>query len=135
MILIHKKQTTRRGQAVVELALILPILMLILMGIVEFGRIFMAHQTIANAAREGARTAVLPTSTMSDVSATISAYMTAAGLTGSTNTTATNVGASGTGGDPTSVTVSYDLPILTGTIIPVFGPSISLARTTVMRHE
>ncbi|MEW6173491.1 MAG: TadE family protein [Bacillota bacterium] len=46
-----------RGQATVELALILPILLLILFGIMEFGRIFSAYLIITNAAREGARQA------------------------------------------------------------------------------
>lgn len=45
----------RRGQALVELALVLPVLLLILFGIVEFGRIFHAYLVIANAARVGAR--------------------------------------------------------------------------------
>jgi len=39
----------------IELALILPVLMLILMGIVDFGRAFNAYIIITNAAREGAR--------------------------------------------------------------------------------
>jgi len=134
-MLICKQTTGQRGQAVVELALVLPILLLIMMGIVEFGRIFMAHQAIANAAREGARTAILPSSTISDVQQIVSQFMTSAGFTGEVTTTATNVGASGTTGAPTSVTVSYDLPILTGTIIPALGPTVSLSRTTVMRHE
>jgi len=43
------------GQSLVELALILPVLMLILMGIVDFGRAFNARIIITNAAREGAR--------------------------------------------------------------------------------
>jgi len=43
------------GQSLIELALILPVLMLILMGIVDFGRAFNAYIIITNAAREGAR--------------------------------------------------------------------------------
>lgn len=48
-------RTHRRGQAVVELALIAPILLLIILGIVEFARAWSAHHVIADAAREGAR--------------------------------------------------------------------------------
>ena len=44
-----------RGQALVEFAVILPVIILILMGIVDLGRVFNAYVTIANAAREGAR--------------------------------------------------------------------------------
>jgi hypothetical protein len=43
------------GQALVELALILPVLALILLGIVDFGRVFYTYGALANAAREGAR--------------------------------------------------------------------------------
>lgn len=43
----------------VELALILPILLILFMGAVEFGRIFHAYLVITNASREGARVAVL----------------------------------------------------------------------------
>jgi Flp pilus assembly protein TadG len=43
------------GQAVVEFALILPVLVLITMGILDLGRVFYTYEALANAAREGAR--------------------------------------------------------------------------------
>lgn len=43
------------GQSLVEFALVLPILMLILLGIIEFGWLFNAKITMTSAAREGAR--------------------------------------------------------------------------------
>jgi len=43
------------GQSLIELALILPVLMFILVGIVDFGRVFNAYIIITNVAREGAR--------------------------------------------------------------------------------
>ncbi|MEJ2483885.1 MAG: TadE/TadG family type IV pilus assembly protein, partial [Gemmatimonadota bacterium] len=49
------------GQALVELALALPLLLLILVGIFEFARAYSMKQSIVNAAREGARTAVVQT--------------------------------------------------------------------------
>jgi Flp pilus assembly protein TadG len=48
-----------RGQALVELAMTLPILLMLLFGIVEFGRIFNAYLVVNNAAREGARVAAV----------------------------------------------------------------------------
>ncbi len=48
----------RRGQTMVEFALTLPILLLLIFGIVEFGRIFQAWVTIQNAARTAARFAI-----------------------------------------------------------------------------
>lgn len=46
------------GQSLVETALMLPILLLLLVGIVDFGRAFYAYIAVTNAAREGARYAV-----------------------------------------------------------------------------
>ncbi len=49
----------RRGQALVEFALVLPLLLLLLVGLVEFGRAWNLHQVVTDASREGARHAVL----------------------------------------------------------------------------
>ncbi|MFJ6001421.1 TadE/TadG family type IV pilus assembly protein [Arthrobacter sp. NPDC092385] len=48
-------QRNERGAAAVELALLLPILLLLLLGIMEFGRAFNAQATLTGAAREGVR--------------------------------------------------------------------------------
>jgi Flp pilus assembly protein TadG len=49
----------REGQALVEFVLILPILLLLIFGMVDFARAWSAHHTIADAAREGARVLVV----------------------------------------------------------------------------
>ena len=48
-----------RGAAAVELAIIMPLLLLVIAGIVDFGRFFMTEIQLTNAAREGARVAVI----------------------------------------------------------------------------
>lgn len=48
-----------RGQSMVEMALVLPILLLILLGITEFGRIYYTQLAITNGARAGARYAAV----------------------------------------------------------------------------
>lgn len=58
MLLIRKLIKNKRGQALVELALALPLLLIIVMGTIEFGRIFHSYVLITNASREGARVAV-----------------------------------------------------------------------------
>jgi Flp pilus assembly protein TadG len=45
----------REGQALVEFALVVPVLLLLLLGIVEFGLLLYNQQVITNASREGAR--------------------------------------------------------------------------------
>jgi Flp pilus assembly protein TadG len=51
-LIIPRKE---KGQSVVELAIILPLLLIILLGIIDFGRVFYAYVTVTNASREGAR--------------------------------------------------------------------------------
>lgn len=53
-LLLHRTPK-HRGQAFVELALILPVFLLIVMGVLDLGRVFYTYEAIANAAREGAR--------------------------------------------------------------------------------
>jgi len=54
------RTTSERGQALLEVALTLPLLLLVAVGIFEFGRAYQTWQILTNAAREGARIAVLP---------------------------------------------------------------------------
>ena len=49
----------RKGQALVELALVLPIILRLVVGMLEFARAWNLHQTMTDAVREGARRAVL----------------------------------------------------------------------------
>ena len=58
-----------RGQAIVELAILLPVLLLIIMGILEFGRVFNSYMIISHASREGARTGSVGGSDLEIISA------------------------------------------------------------------
>ena len=55
------------GAAAVEFALILPVLILLIGGIVDFGRAMYTEVMLTNASREGARTAIINEATLSDV--------------------------------------------------------------------
>lgn len=57
--LCFNKLRSERGQALVEMALVLPVLVLLIFGIIEFGRVFNAYLIITNAAREGARAGIV----------------------------------------------------------------------------
>jgi Flp pilus assembly protein TadG len=53
------KPEHRRGQALVEAAMVLPLLLLLLVGIMEIGRAWNIRQVVTHAAREGARAAAV----------------------------------------------------------------------------
>lgn len=58
------------GQALVEMAIILPLLFLLVLGIFEFGRLMYTQNTLTHAARAGARTAVVTPNLAPDTSYT-----------------------------------------------------------------
>lgn len=58
--MIRCRVRSESGQAAVEAALVLPVLLLLLLGILEFGQAWNAKQVVTDAAREGARLAVTP---------------------------------------------------------------------------
>ena len=78
---MKKRMRSERGAALVEAAMIMPLIMLISVGIFEFGRAYQTSQVLTNAAREGARLAVLEGRTDADVRARVNKYVTDGGLT------------------------------------------------------
>jgi Flp pilus assembly protein TadG len=56
--------TRKRGQALVEFALVFPLLLLIVFGIIDAGRLIYTYNTVANSARNGARVAIVNQSTL-----------------------------------------------------------------------
>ena len=69
-----------RGAALLETAITIPVILLIAVGIFEFGRAYQTQQVLTNAAREGARVAILPATTDADVKAVVEKYMKDGGL-------------------------------------------------------
>lgn len=128
-----KKKRNRNGAATVEFAVVLPLLLLIIFGIIEFGHAFLTQYTISGAAYEGARTAVLPGSTNTLVTTKVANVLSGAGLTySSCITNPVNV-TSAKAGDPVSVTVTVIYNPLSGLIPGLNGKS--LRGVAVMRKE
>jgi Flp pilus assembly protein TadG len=90
MIRDTNSRRDERGQALVEMALILPILLMLLLGIFEFGRAWNTKQLITDAAREGARLAVVQNNDIdqNDVKAAIATHLSRAGVPGTAVTIA-----------------------------------------------
>ena len=59
----------RPGQAVIELAFILPVFLMLALGVIEFGRAFQTQIVMIQAAREGARVGTDPTTTVAQIQA------------------------------------------------------------------
>jgi len=70
----------RRGLSTVELAIILPVMLWLTFGIVEYGWMFLKMQEITNASRQGARVAARADVTTDEIVAAITAAMTVAGF-------------------------------------------------------
>jgi len=64
-----------RGQAMIETAIVLPILLLVSVSIFEIGRAYQTAQVLTNAAREGARVAVMPGTKVADVQQLVKDYL------------------------------------------------------------
>ena len=64
-----------RGAALIETAITIPLILLICVGIFEFGRAYQTSQVLTNAAREGARIAILAGVSDADVRTTVRGYM------------------------------------------------------------
>lgn len=127
--LIRSLRRLVRGQSgaeVIEFALTLPLLLLVVLGIIEFGFLFQEYEVVTNAAREGARIAVLPTYsatagvTQTNVTTRINQYLTAAGLN---TASATIYGGSGCPGActwlPVTDTIIAGTPGLCVKVFPV----------------
>ena len=138
---------SERGAELIEFAIALPLLIFVLAGIVDFGMMFQAFESVTNAAREGARVGVLPGYNPPDVQACVNAYLTASGLrtvplacTGP-GVCVTNVPVTTPAGVFTArrvaVQYTYTLAVLGG-VAPMFGGTfgtINLNATSIMRTE
>ena len=125
-----------RGQAIVEFALVLPIFLLLVFAITEFGRIWMIQHVLTTASRSGARVGILPSSTTSEVTTAVNNYLTPPKFDpAQASISMTNVGVSAPSGAVTSVTVAYSYQVLSGSLIPQLQGTLMLTSTTQMRHE
>jgi Flp pilus assembly protein TadG len=70
----------QKGAALLEAAITIPIILLISVGIFEFGRAYQTWQVLTNASREGARLAVIEGSTDTDVRTRVNQYLVNGGL-------------------------------------------------------
>jgi Flp pilus assembly protein TadG len=139
------KRLTRneRGTALLETALVLPIVLLVSVGIFEFGRAYQMEQVLTNAAREGARVAILMETTDTKVRDTVRAYMQSGRLPNASTATVDVIRNVPMGSSTaSSVTVNYPFQFIV--LNPVarlvsssskLGNALTLQAVVLMRNE
>jgi hypothetical protein len=131
----------RQGAAVVEFAVVAPVFILLIFGMIEIGRAIMVEQVLTNAAREGARVAVLDSAnpTHDVIVGKVQTYCHNLGITVNASEVDVNptepTASSCKNGDPVSVTVSVPYSRVSWVAAPFFMKDKTLKARAVMRRE
>jgi len=136
-------RSNQRGAALIEAAVTLPLILLVSVAIFEFGRAYQTWQVLTNAAREGARVAVIAGTTDAEVEVTVRRYMTIGSLSKATTAPVLlnrNVALGSSTGS--QVTINYPFQFMV--INPVarlvvrsstLGTPLTMSAVAVMRNE
>lgn len=144
----HRCFGSRRGQSLIEFALVVPMLLLMVVGIIEFGRAWNMSQVVTDAARQGARkAAVLNPQGLSAQDITDSVITVVTATLSSSNIACagcvqTPIDGAGNGAN-TPVTVAVAVPyqfMIFGPVMALAGQSfnngtITLRSAAIMRNE
>ena len=125
----------RRGAAAVEFAVVAPVFLLLVFGMIEYGRMVMVQQVLTNASREGARVAVLDGSTSQEVQDTVNQYLNSGSISGAVITVDPANPADAGFGDPVTVSVDIGFSQVSWLPSPMYLGGQTLSATTVMRRE
>ena len=118
-----------------EFAVVAPIFLLLVFGMIEYGRMVMVQQVLTNASREGARRAVLDGSTNSDVVDVVDQYLSSASINGANVTVTPTNPEDAAFGDPVTVSVDIQFSQVSWLPSPMYLGGRTLSATTVMRRE
>jgi Flp pilus assembly protein TadG len=134
------RKSNQRGVAAAEFALILPVLLLILFGTIEFGMIMYSREVVTNAVREGARAGIVqgpPKRTEAEIIAIATTYLTGTGVAPA-DVTFTVTGEMLASPNNLTVTATYLyrflIPYIPTTVAGIPDP-LPLTARSVMRHE
>jgi Flp pilus assembly protein TadG len=138
-----KEIKNQKGAAAVEFAIVFPILLVLIFGIIEFSIMLYNKAMITNASREGARSGIVfasPRVPNTDITSVIDTYCSNSLITfGTQNIPVVTISRSGTGaeaGDILTVDVSYHYDFLVlPNLIENLISGMDLTATTVMRME
>ena len=123
-----RQQPHTRGQSLVELALLLPVLMWVAAGVVDFGRVYYYDITAINAARAGVRVAADPRNSDGLVQSAAQADASPTALTVTVSPPYPR-----SSGDTATVTVSYSFALVTPLVALLFpGGQLTVSRSASM---
>jgi Flp pilus assembly protein TadG len=127
----------KEGAAAVEFAIVLNVLLLLLMGMMDFGHAWFIKQVITNASREGARAGVVYPHPVNEIPPKVIAAVASHLPEGMvTDTPPVVVPGTGLTGDPLKVTVTYTKTWwIINYFVPGLGNSIQIEAQSVMRYE
>ena len=140
---LKARTANERGAELIEFAFVLPLLLFVVVGIIDFGFLFRDYEIVTNAAREGARLRSLADNYIDDdVIARVDAYADSGGLDPALVNTTVNpvdipIGAGTAAGYEVNVTYAHQFLFL-GPIASFFGGSfgtVDLSATSTMRRE
>ena len=142
MALVARLRKSEDGAELIEMAIVLPLLMLLIMGMVDFGFLFQRYVVLTNAAAEGARVASLPGYSAGDATTRVQAYAVNGGVSGAVNVAVAPVSLPGTNGgswpaSQVTVTHVYTYQYI-GPIAAIFGGTggtVTLTSRATMRNQ
>ena len=127
-----RRHARRKGQGLVEMALLAPLLVFMLMATVDFARAYSAYIEVSNSARAGAIYGSRSTSNANDANAVRDAALAdSPTIFGTAPVVSSSTSTDGDGYEQITVTVDYTFSVLTG--FPGIPNSIDMDRTVQMR--
>jgi Flp pilus assembly protein TadG len=139
-----KRYRSQKGAALLEAAITIPLILMVCVGIFEFGRAYQTWQVLTNAAREGARAAIITGTTDTDITTRVRNYMQGGGLPNYGTATVTITHNLPLTGADTATKVQVDYPFQFIVLQPVMrlvvknattGSPITMHSSALMRNE
>lgn len=140
---MFKRTRNQRGAALIETAITLPLVLFVSIAIFEFGRAYQTWQVLTNAAREGARIAIIAGTTDNDVKTAVRSYMTSGRLPKASTAPVVverNVGLGPNNASRITINYPFDFMVLNPVARLVQGASqvgkpLTMSAVALMRNE
>jgi Flp pilus assembly protein TadG len=126
---------SRQGAAVVEFAVVAPVLIMFLLGIIECGRMVMVQQALTTAVREGARTAIVEGTPVATAEKAVQSFLAGTGIRGGKISITPHETGLLAHGQPVTVSISVPFTEVSWLPNPFFFRNTTLTSAATMRRE